>query len=168
MGFWEDIRKDFKADCDRYGKPAIYVMVLSAVCPPLLIFAYALCGEVISGAAGRPLKAVIDIWVVAAESVPPPYRSPCFFASVITILAVGFVTPIACEGVEITRRPRLAATLRVALAVSGAVVAYGAFAVAVLCINPAGPRLWVLGEVVLTFAAVLFAIVRISSAPVFR
>ncbi len=175
MGFIRDIRRDFKADCEKYGKAAIYFLVLTAIGPPFLLGLFAFYGvvlpghrEALFGVVGGKVEAVMSIWVVAAEMIPAHYRLACFLVSLGSMLAVGFVTPLACEGIEIPRKPRLAGTLRVALAVSGVAVVYGLFAVTVLCIDPAGPRLLVLSQVLLTFFAVLYGIIRVSSAAAFK
>jgi len=170
MGFWEDIRRDFKGDCEKYGKPLMYGIVLVAITSPAIACVLSYYAEAISGAVSGKLETVIGIWAVAAESVPCALRGPCYFGSVVLMLAVGFVTPLACEGAELAGRRRFSVALRLSLALCGAIMIYGAFAVAVLCIDASEgtPRLWILCQAVLAFASVLYGVVRVSSAPVFN
>jgi hypothetical protein len=109
---------------------------------------------------------IILVWIDFGENASPGFRGPCFFISLVLMLLVGLVTPLACEGVEITRSPRSATALRLALAVSAAVITQGLFAVAVLCIDPEGDKFLVFGQAVLTLGAVLYASIRVSSSPV--
>ena len=168
MGFWADIRRDFKADCEKYGKPWIYFFVLGPVCGVLLMVVYTIWGDVISRTVWGPLEGVLAGWVGAAEEVPSPYRGPCYFVSVVSLLTVGSIASIVHKSLGKMQSYRPGTALRGVVAVFGMIAVYGLFAVAVLCIDPAGDRFFVFGQAVLSFAAFIYATICVTAAPIFE